>query len=167
MSRHQRRALAIGPATLDQLEQWADEHDRRWARTVAIGGAVFGIGLIGLAGLALVEGVRALHSVSRVSPWEGGNPAIGGLVLGIAGALGCTLAILWLWWHGLARRDWRPLNPYRPIDVTPADLERANAAYPGALAYLDAIRHQRRPIVQHDIDMLAAIRRQQNFNQRA
>lgn len=164
MKRNVHLASAIGPATREQLDQWADEHDRKWERTVRVGGVVFGVGLLGLAGLAVTECSHAFSSAYRVSMWEGSNPDLRGLALGLLGLLACLLATLWLGWRCVVRRDLRPVNPYRPIDVRLADLEAANAAHPGALAYLDAIRHQRRQIVQHDIDVLAIIRRQQQFN---
>lgn len=163
--RNLRLAAAIGPATRDQLDQWADEHDRMWDRTVRIGAIVFGFGLIGLASLAAVEGFQAFHAASCMSQGQDSNLHFCGFAFGFLGSLVGVLAVLWLGWHFVVRRDVRPVNPYRPIDVTPADLAGANGAHPGVLAYLDAIGHQRRPIVQHDIDVLALIRRQQCPNQ--
>ena len=161
MRRNQHLASAIGPATREQLDQWADEHDRRWERTVRVGGIVVGFGLIGLAGLAVTEGS---HAASRVSMWEGSNPDFRGLALGILGLLACLLAILWFEWHYVVRRDLRPVNPYRPIGVKLGELETDNAECPTALAYLDAIRRQGRLIAPHDLEVLAAIRRQQGCN---
>lgn len=163
MKRNLRLASAVGPATHDQLEQWADEHDRTWDRTVCLGIVLFGLGLVGLGGVAVTEAFHAFkdaHSVRGI-----GNPSAFGISLGLVGALACVLAVLWVWWHCVVRRNFRPVNPYRPIETTTHELERANAAYPGALAYLDAIRHQRRAIVQHDLDVLEMIRRQQQFDQ--
>jgi hypothetical protein len=169
MRRNVRLEAAIGPVTREQLQRWADQHDRTWHRIVRAGVVVFGLGLLGLAYLATIEAFQAFKGVR--SSLSTGNPALSGLwwlgLLGLIVSLACALAIAWLWWHFVHRRDFRPMNPYRPIDVKVDELERANAVYPGALAYLDALRHQRRPIVQHDIDVLATIRGQQRFKQGA
>lgn len=169
MRRNLRLEAAVGPATREQLDRWADQHDRTWDRIVRAGVVVFGLGLLGLAGLATTEAFQAFEGFR--SSLTTGNPALNGLwwlgLLGMIVSLACALAIAWLWWHFVLRREFRPVNPYRPIDVEADELERANAGYPGALAYLDAVRHQRRPIVQHDMDVLAAIRGQQRFKQGA
>ena len=163
MNRNLRIAAQIGPASREQLEQWGDQHDRTWDRIVRAGVAVFGVGLFGLAFLTTAEAFQAFKGGQ--SSWSTNNPVSSGLwwlgLLGLIVSLACVLAIAWLWWHLVVRREFRPVNPYRPIDIPLAELERTNAAYPGALAYLDAIRHQRRPVVQHDVDVLAMIRRQQ------
>jgi formate hydrogenlyase subunit 3/multisubunit Na+/H+ antiporter MnhD subunit len=169
MTRNLRIEAAVGPATREQLERWADQHDRTWDRIVRAGVVIFGLGLLGLAGLATTEGFQAFKGVR--SSLITGNPALSDLwwlgLLGQMVSLACALVIAWLWWHFVLRRNFRPINPYRPIDVKVDELERANAKYPGALAYLDAVRHQQRPIVQHDIDVLATIRGQQRFTQGA
>lgn len=165
VKRNIRLASGVGPATREQLDQWAAEHERMWDRTVRVGAIVFGFGLIGLGSLAVAEGFQAAHARSYMSAGQSANLGLSGLALGLLGSLAGVLAVVWLGWHFVVRRDLRPVNPYRPIDISLADLEKTNAAYPGALAYLDAIRHQRRPIVQHDIDVLAMIRRQQRPGQ--
>ena len=161
--RNQCIASAVGPASREQLDQWADQHDLTWDRIVRVGVVIFGLSLVGLAILATTEAFQAFKGAQ--SSWSTSNPVVGGLwwtgLLGLIVSLACVLAIAWLWWQFVVRRDFRPVNPYRPIDIAISDLEETHAAYPGALAYLDAIRHQRRPIVQHDIDVLAVIRRQQ------
>lgn len=169
MRRNVRLEAAVGPATREQLERWADQHDRTWDRIVRAGVVIFGLGLFGLAALATTEAFQAFKGAH--SPLSTGNPMLSALwwlgLLGLIFTLACGLVIAWLWCRFVLRRDFRPTNPYRPIDVKADELERANAAYPGALAYLDAVRHQRRPIVQHDIDVLAIIRGQQRFKQGA
>ncbi|NRO99320.1 hypothetical protein GWC77_25880 [Paraburkholderia sp. NMBU_R16] len=169
MKRNLRLEPAVGPATRGQLERWADQHDRTWDRIVGAGVVIFGLALFGLAGLATTEAFPAFEGTR--SSLSAGNPAVSGLwwlgLLGLIVSLACALTFAWLWWHLVLRRDFRPMNPYRPIDVKLDELERANAGHPGALAYLDAVRQQRRPIVQHDIDALATIRGQQRFNQGA
>ncbi|TAM00361.1 MAG: hypothetical protein EPN70_22645 [Paraburkholderia sp.] len=169
MRQNIRLEAAVGPATREQLERWADQHDRTWDRIVRAGVVVFGMGLLGLASLATTQSFQAFKGIR--SSLSTSNPALSGLwwlgLFGLTVSLACALAIAWLWWHFVLRREFRPVNPYRPIDVGPDELERANAGYPGALAYLDAVRHQRRPIVQHDMDVLATIRGQQRFKQGA
>ncbi|MEB2558781.1 hypothetical protein [Burkholderia cenocepacia] len=142
------RASVTGPATGEQLEQWAAEHDRVWDRKVRQRRILIAAVLIGLVGLAIV-GV-----------WRPAAPDVWSSRL-VALAFVCLFSGVWLWrlWRGYL--DERPRNPYRPSRVTRADLQERNANFPVALAYLDAIRHQRRPIVPHDIDVLAMIRRQQ------
>ncbi|MEB2558779.1 hypothetical protein [Burkholderia cenocepacia] len=160
MGRDVKFALAIGPATRDQLEQWAVEYDRTWAREDRIGRVFFAAGVIVCVGLA---GVLLVRGFSGVGMWEGVQFGVRGLMLSLLGVVACLLAIRVMWalyeHHFTARQ-----NPYRPIDVTPADLVGRNATFPGALAYLDAIRHQRRPIVPYDLDVMGLIRRQQQFN---
>ncbi len=140
---------AIGPATGEQLEQWAIEHDRVRDRKARNGRILVGAGLISLVGLAIAAGCT----------WKNG------LGHAIAFACGCAGAMLWRAYTSPVNE--RPMNPYRPIKVTPADLQKRNADFPIALAYLDAIRHQRRSIVPHDLDVLAMVRRQPQSNQGA
>lgn len=138
------RAAAIGPATGEQLEQWAAEHDRVWDRKVRTSRILVATGLISLVGLG----------VGAVCRWGNGN--------GVLGAFFCAFAAVILWRAYTSPVNERPMNPYVPIEVTPADLEERNAGFPIALAYLDAIRHQRRSIVPHDLDVLAMVRQQQS-----
>ncbi|MEB2558780.1 hypothetical protein [Burkholderia cenocepacia] len=140
------RASATGPATGEQLEQWAAEHDRVWDRKVRTRRVLFGSALIGLVGLAVFAGGR----------WKNSD--------GFLAAFACAWTGVMLWRFYTSPVNERPMNPYRPIKVTHADLQERNAAFPVALAYLDAIRHQRRPIVPHDLGVLGMIRRQQQFN---
>ncbi|MEX3556396.1 hypothetical protein ACV22V_31355 [Burkholderia sp. AW33-5] len=160
MERDLKFASVIGPATRDQLELWAAEYDRAWAREVRIGRVFFAAGVIVCIGLAAA---LLKHGISGLGMWEGVEYGVRGLVLSLLGVVACLLAIRVMWalyeYHFKAGQ-----NPYRPIDVTPADLVERNATFPGALAYLDAIRHQRRPIVPYDLDVLGLIRRQQQFN---
>jgi|GEM_PF-5150977 len=143
------RVSAIGPATGEQLQQWASEHDRVWDRKVRNGRILIATCLISLAGL-------------------GGAPAfIWKQWPGLLGTFACGVAAAALWRGYTSPVNERPTNPYRPIEVTPADLQDRNADFPVALAYLDAIRHQRRSIVPHDLDVLAMIRQQQQSNQGA
>lgn len=165
VKRNLRIASGVGPASCEQLDQWADEHERMWDRTVRVGAIAFGLGLIGLGSLAVAEGFQAVHARSHMSAGQSGNLGLSGLALDLLGSLAGVLAVVLMGWHYVDRRNLRPANPYRPIDIPLAELEKTNAAYPGALAYLDAIRHQRRPVVQHDIDVLAMIRRQQRSGQ--
>lgn len=155
MKRNLRHAATIGPPNQVQLDRWAREHERMWDRIAGVGVVLLGLGLIGLLGLAAIEWTE----------WVGRDPSFRALVLGQLAMFACMFAIFWLWWHCMVRRDLHPVNPYRPTDMALADLERANASYPHALAYLDAIRHQGRPIVQYDIDVLALIRQQPQSNQ--
>lgn len=143
------RASAIGPATREQLEQWAAEHDRVWDRKVRNGRILVGAGLISLVGLA----------VAAVCTWKNSD--------GFLAAFACAWAGVMLWRGYTSPVNERPMNPYRPIKAAHADLQERNADFPVALAYLDAIRHQRRPIVAHDLDVLGMIRRQQQSNQGA
>ncbi|WP_241021572.1 hypothetical protein [Burkholderia sp. Ac-20353] len=164
MKRDLHLVSAIGPATRGQLEQWAVEHDRVWDRKILARRILFGVGLLCFVGLA-VGGLSYSFEAIPVSVRRallGSKVDYRGLVLGFLGALACLLAIRC--WDYVVRHLPRPVNPYRPIDVTPADLEERNEAFPGALAYLDAIRHQRRLIVPHDLDVLAMARRQQQSN---
>ncbi|MGU7843970.1 hypothetical protein ACV22V_31470 [Burkholderia sp. AW33-5] len=146
--RELQRASAIGPATGEQLEQWAAEHDLVWDRKVRNFQILFG-------SLPLVVGL----GVAASCKWMNGDWLVGAVVFVFTGAMA---------WRGYTSPvNGRPLNPYRPIRVTPAELHERNADFPVALAYLDAIRHQRRPIVPHDLDVLGMIRRQQQANQGA
>lgn len=167
MKRNLRLASAVGPATREQLAQWAAEHDRKWDRMVRAGALLFGGGLIGATSLATADCTHGFDADACVGVWRGLNADLHGLLPALLGLLACALATLWLWWHYVARANVRLLNPYRPVDVLPGELEALHIAYPGALAYLDAIRHQRRPIVPHDLDVLAMIRQQQQRNQGA
>ncbi|EDT05878.1 hypothetical protein BamIOP4010DRAFT_0615 [Burkholderia ambifaria IOP40-10] len=145
------RASAIGPATGEQLQQWASEHDRVWDRKVRNRRILVAICLISLVGL----------TVASAWPWPWKNWT--GLLRPIF--FGLVATALWRAYRSPANE--RPFNPYLPIDLTPADLQDRNADFPVALAYLDAIRHQRRSIVPHDLDVLAMVRQQQQFNQGA
>ncbi|MCR4471180.1 hypothetical protein [Burkholderia sp. SCN-KJ] len=167
MKREQHLVSAIGPATREQLEQWAVEHDRCYGRRILGRRILFGCGLLCLGGLAvgaLGYGFGAIPDVER-GALLGSGTDYRRLSLGMLGGLACMFGIRG--WDYFVRPVSRPVNPYRPIDVTPSDLEARNAAFPGALAYLDAIRHQRRPIVPHDLDVLAMVRRQQQSDQGA
>ena len=165
--RNLRLDAAAGPATREQLERWGDQYDRTWDRIVRAGVVIFGLALFGLATLATTEAFDAFKGTR--STLGTGNPALSAEwwigMFGVIVSLACVLAGAWLWWHFVFRRDLRPSNPYRPVGVKLEELEWANAGYPSALAYLDAIRHQRRPIVQHDLVVLATIREQQRFNE--
>lgn len=160
--RNRHLGSAIGPATREQLEQWAREYDRMWDRTAHIGVIVLGASLIGVAGMALAIRAHGFNAVSN--QWVNADPDLPGLLLAFLGMLACALVILWLWWHYVGRTHLRSVNPYRPIGIQPGALEEDNADCPTALAYLDAIRHQGRPIVKHDLDVLAMIRQQQRSN---
>ncbi|KUZ76904.1 hypothetical protein [Burkholderia ubonensis] len=167
MKRDLHLASAIGPATREQLEQWAIEHDRIWDRRVSAGRVFLvgcSIGFVGLGAAALKFGF------SGFGMWEGRVFGMQGIVLGFLVASACPLAILGMWSLYRRRLDLRPANPYRAIDyrrATLAGLEESYANFPGALAYLDAIRHQGRPIVPHDLDVLAMALKQNQFNQGA
>ena len=167
MRRDLRLDAAAGPATREQLERWAEQYDRTWDRIVRAGAVIFALGILGLAGLATTESFEAFEGAR--SSLSAGNPVLmGSWWLGLVGlilSLACALMIAWLWAHFVLRSVCRPMNPYRPSNITVGELERANAGYPGALAYLDAIRRQHRSIVQHDIDVLATLREQQRANQ--
>lgn len=150
MKRDVHLVSAIGPATDSQLKQWAAEYERLWDRKIRSRRIVLGIGLIGLVGLMVAV---LKHQIDA-------RPDFG--VVGLMQMLGCLFALYIL--ERLISPVSRPVNPYRPIDVTPADLEAGNAGFPSALAYLDAIRHQGRLIVTHDLNVLALIRQQQQSN---
>ncbi|WP_333968771.1 hypothetical protein [Burkholderia orbicola] len=143
---------AIGPATRDQLEQLAVAHDRMWDRKTWGRRIVFDVGF---SGLTLLTAAVLVHH------WWDRGPALNDVICGFVQVVVYLLAIYQ--WDRLIRPISRPVNPYRPFDVAPADLEadESNAACPAALAYLDAIRHQRRSIVPHDLDVLAMVRQQQ------
>jgi hypothetical protein len=166
MKRDQRVEAAAGPATREQLERWAEQYDRTWDRIVRAGAVVFALGILGLAGLAATEGLEAFKGAR--SSLSAGNAVLNGSwwlgLVGLILSLACALTIVWLWCHFVLRSVYRPMNPYRPSDITISELERANAGYPSALAYLDAIRQQHRSIVQHDIDVLATLRERQRAN---
>ncbi|WP_256990753.1 hypothetical protein [Burkholderia sp. HI2714] len=159
---------AVGPATREQLELWAAEHDRIWNRKANIDYVVLMVVLLGVLGAAFVGMTGVLSGLTGfigrgfgVHMWEGSKP--NSLVIGawLVSVAFCALLARSAWAlvvHRLDRR--RPMNPYRPIQVTPDDLQERNADYPVALAYLDAIRHQRRSIVPHDLDVLAMVRQQ-------
>jgi len=134
------RVSAIGPATGEQLQQWASEHDRVWDRKVRNGRIVIATCLISLVGLG----------VASACIWKNWPGPLGMFFCGFAAAV--------LWRGYTSPVNELPMNPYRPIKVTPADLQDRNADFPVALAYLDAIRHQRRSIVPHDLDVLAMVR---------
>ncbi|WP_168736213.1 hypothetical protein [Burkholderia sp. Tr-862] len=161
---------AIGPATRDQLEQLAVAHDRMWDRKTWGRRIVFGVGF---SGLTLLTGAVLVHQFNATSQaisghhWWDSGPALNGVMVGFVQVVVCLLAIYQ--WDRLIRPISRPVNPYRPIDVAPAELEadERNAACPAALAYLDAIRHQRRSIVPHDLDVLAMVRQQQQSHEGA
>ena len=165
--RNLRIASSVGPATREQLDQWAGQHDRTWDRIARAGVVIFGLGLFGLAVLSTTEAIQAFKGAR--SSWSTSNPVSSGLwrlgLLGVIVALACVLAIACLWWHFVVWRDFRPVNPYRSIEIPLSKLEKTHAAHPGALAYLDAIRHQGRPIAQHDVDVLEMIRRQPRSSQ--
>ncbi|MCG5076317.1 hypothetical protein [Paraburkholderia tagetis] len=148
-------ASAIGPATREQLRQWADEHDRMWDRKNRVRRIRFGVLLFAIAALVGAACMYRLH-ISRIGTWHGSHVDFGTLVVeGVAIGLFATATV-----DRMALSRSRPINPYRPIDLTPADLEEQNTDFPGALAYLDAIHHQHRPIVPHDLDVLAMVRQQ-------
>ncbi|KVL70351.1 hypothetical protein [Burkholderia ubonensis] len=163
-------ASAIGPATGEQLEEWAAEHDRIWNRKAIIDRAVWAAGLICLIGMvfaALLHLFSWLTSLVELGFGVPTPPAITVVSLVVSGVF--CVAIARGVWSRVAQRleSRRPVNPYRPIKVTPDDLHERNANFPVALAYLDAIRHQRRSIVPRDLDVLAMIRQQQQSNQGA
>src|SRR5690348_9911262 len=107
MRRDVRLEAAVGPATREQLERWADQHDRTWDRIVRAGVVIFGLSLIGLAGLATTEAFQAFKGAH--SPLSTGNPVLSGLwwpgLLGLIFSLACALVTAWLWWHFVRRRD--------------------------------------------------------------
>ncbi|OXI28295.1 hypothetical protein CFB89_33535 [Burkholderia sp. AU16741] len=144
-----RRVSAIGPATSEQLQQWASEHDRVWDRRVRNGRILIAIRLVSLVGLG----------VASAWPWKNWT--------GLLGPVFCGLVATVLWRAYKSPANERPFNPYLPIEVTPADLQDRNADFPVALAYLDAIRHQRRSIVPHDLDVLEMVRQQQQSHEGA
>ncbi|WP_028215749.1 hypothetical protein [Paraburkholderia mimosarum] len=148
---------AIEPATRERLTERADEHDRLRNRRVGaelIFLVVCSIGFVGLAIAAL------FFCPTGLGIWKGSEAGTRGRALGTLTAVACLLIIPGLGWLYVHRMDHFPVNPYRPIDISPADLQAQNADFPAALAYLDAIRHQQRPIVPHDLDVLAMVRRQ-------
>lgn len=161
-------ASAIGPATREQLEEWAAEHDRIWNRKASIDNVVLAVGLACLIGMVFAV-LSHLFSWLMSLVESGFGVQLGSRVLAVV-----SLVVRVVFCVGIARSVWslvvqrlesrRPANPFRPIDVPPADLVERNATFPRALAYLDAIRHQRRPIVPYDLDVLGMIRRQQQLN---
>ncbi|MCA3804805.1 MAG: hypothetical protein IOC32_28755, partial [Burkholderia sp.] len=56
-------ASAIGPATREQLEEWAAEHDRIWNRKANIDRVVLAVGLVCLIGMIFAA---LLHLFSGV-----------------------------------------------------------------------------------------------------
>ncbi|WP_322058439.1 hypothetical protein [Paraburkholderia sp. J63] len=155
-------ASAIGPATREQLRQWAVEHDRMWDRKTRVRRIMFGVLPFAIAALVGAARMYRLH-VSRIGTWHGGQVDYGTLVIKVIAISVFTTTVV----DRLVLSRSRPVNPWRPIDLTPADLEKQNADFPGALAYLDAIHHQHRPIVPHDLDVLAMFRQQQQSSQGA
>ncbi|QBR04258.1 hypothetical protein [Paraburkholderia pallida] len=155
-------ASAIGPATREQLRQWADEHDRMWDRKNRVRRIRFGVLLFAIAALVGAACMSRLH-ISRIGTWYGSHVDFGTLVIeGMAIGVFTTTVV-----DRLVLSRSSPVNPWRPIDLTPADLEEQNTDFPGALAYLDAIHHQHRPIVPHDLDVLAMVRQQQQSSKGA
>ena len=165
-------ASAIGPATREQLEEWAAEHDRIWNRKANIDRVVLAVGLVCLIGMIFAALLHLFSGVTSLVEFgfgvQSGSLRVVGVVSLVVRVVFCA-AIANCVWPLVVQfvESRRPVNPYRPIKVTPSDLQESNANFPVALAYLDAIRHQRRSIVPRDLDVLAMIRQQQQSNQGA
>ena len=118
-------ASAIGPATREQLRQRADEHDRMWDRKNRVRRIRFGVLLFAIAALVGAACKYRLH-ISRIGTWYGSHVDFGTLVIeGAAIGLFATAMA-----DRMALPRSRPF-PWRPIDLTPADLEEQNTDFPG------------------------------------
>jgi hypothetical protein len=116
---------AIEPATREHLKERADEHDWRWRWRVGAARVSLVACATGCAGLAAATLYFGLPGLGM---WEGSTASARGRARGTPVAETCLLVILGLWCVYVHRLDRFLLKPYRPIDISPADLRGTRGA---------------------------------------